>query len=180
MIRRGHLGALRYDQRFRYAQDFDLWFRIRIEHELGNVPSHLLLYRVHPESITFAKREDQMRATYDIFRERLGLDEIDFDEYRALINGSVKVSPLRRARAMRKLARAIRQPYRVFLRDEINYARRWLKNCAYVIKIGLFLNPGPADRIGDQNSLGRCANSRNENSARIRNHSHLQPPSLDR
>lgn len=132
MIRRGHLGSLRYDERFRYAQDFDLWFRIRDEHELGNVPSHLLLYRVHPESITFAKRDDQMRATYEVFRERLGLDEIDFDEYGALINGSVELSPLRRARAMRKLARAIRQPYRVFLRDDISYARRWLKNRAYV------------------------------------------------
>lgn len=135
MIRRSHLGRLRYDERIPYAQDFDLWLRIRAEHKLGNLPKHLLLYRVHRESITFSRRDDQLRATYDIFRERVGASEIGFDEFVALISCSLKLTPVRRARAMTKLARAIRQPYRVFLRDDVRYARRWLKNFAYAAAI---------------------------------------------
>lgn len=130
MIRRAHLNGLRYDEQIRYAQDFDLWLRIKPVHKLANLPEYLLLYRVHGKSITFCQRDDQLRATYDIFRKNAGGSRIDFDEFVALISGSLKLSPVRRTRAMRKLAKAINQPYRVFLRDDLRYTGRWLKNCA--------------------------------------------------
>lgn len=132
MIRRAHLNGMRYDEQMRYAQDFDLWLRIRATHKLANLPERLLLYRVHGGSITFSKRDDQLRATYDIFRKLVAANRIDFDEFVTLISCSLKLSPVRRTRAMRKLAKAIHQPYSVFLRDDLRYARSWLKNCAYV------------------------------------------------
>lgn len=145
MIRRSHLGELRYDQRIRYAQDFDLWLRLRAGHKLANLPEHLLLYRVHDDSITLSRRDDQLRATYEIFRERVGGGEIDFDEFVALIFGSLKLTPVRRALAMKKLAKAIRQPYSVFLTDDLRYARLWLKNRAYLaaIKAGVLKSSSP-------------------------------------
>jgi glycosyltransferase involved in cell wall biosynthesis len=145
-IRRSLLDAQRYDEQMRYAQDFDLWLRIRTTHKLANLPEYLLLYRVHQDQITLSKRNDQLLATYDIFRKTIGADKIDFDEFTALISCSVKLSPVRRTWAMTKLAKAIHQPYWVFLRDDIHYARRWLKNCAYVaaVKTGI-RRPGSWD-----------------------------------
>ena len=132
MIRRAHLNGLHYDEQIRYAQDFDLWLRMKPIHKLANLPEHLLLYRVHGKSITVSQRDDQLRATYDIFRKIVGASGIDFDEFAALISCSLKLSPVRRSRAMRRLAKAIQQPYRVFLGDDLRYTGRWLKNCAHV------------------------------------------------
>lgn len=132
MIRRSHLDGLRYDEQLQYAQDFDLWLRIRATHKLANLPEYLLLYRMHRGSITFSQRDNQLRATYDIFRKMVGGSKVDFEEFAALISCSLKLSPLRRTRAMGKLAKAIHQPYWVFLQDDLRYTRRWLKNCAYV------------------------------------------------
>lgn len=136
IIRRSHLDGLRYDEQIRYAQDFDLWLRIRATHKLSNLPEYLLLYRMHHASITFSQRDDQLRATYDIFR-KLVASKVDFDEFVALIPGSLKLSPVHRTWAMSKLAKAIRQPYWVFLRDDVRYTRLWLRNCAYIAKTGI-------------------------------------------
>jgi glycosyltransferase involved in cell wall biosynthesis len=133
IIRRAHLNGLRYDDQIRYAQDFDLWLRLKPQHKLANLPEHLLLYRVHSDSITLAQRHDQLRATYDIFRKCVEPNGIGFDEFAALISSSLKISPVRRSRAMRKLAKAIRQPYRAFLLDDVRYAGRWLKNQAHAV-----------------------------------------------
>jgi glycosyltransferase involved in cell wall biosynthesis len=130
MIRRAHLNGLRYDDQIRYAQDFDLWLRLKPHHKLANLPEHLLLYRVHSDSITLARRDDQLRVTYDIFRRCVEPNGIGFDEFAALISSSLQVSPVRRNRAMRKLAKAIHQPYRAFLRDDLRYTGRWLRNQA--------------------------------------------------
>jgi len=132
MIRRAHLNGLRYDEQIRYAQDFDLWLRLKPHHKLANLPEHLLFYRVHSDSITLAQRDDQLRSTYEIFRRCVEPNGIDFDEFAALISSSVKISPVRRNRAMRKLAKAIHQPYRVFLLDDLRYTGRWVKNQAHV------------------------------------------------
>jgi glycosyltransferase involved in cell wall biosynthesis len=132
IIRRSHLNGLRYHEQIRYAQDFDLWLRIRAKHKLGNLPQHLLLYRVHQESITLSQRDDQLRATYEIFRERVESSEVNFDEFVALNSYSLKLTPVRRTWAMSKLAKAIRQPYWVFFGDDVRYTLCWLRNCFYV------------------------------------------------
>jgi glycosyltransferase involved in cell wall biosynthesis len=130
MIRRADLNGLRYDEQMRYAQDFDLWLRMRVKHKLANLPEHLLLYRVHRDSITSSRRDEQLLATYDIFSERTGA-KLTLDEFVALNSYSVNLTPLRRTWAMGKLAKAIRQPHRVFLRDNVRYTRLWIKNCLY-------------------------------------------------
>jgi len=41
-----------YDERFVYAQDFDLWSRVTRHHRVANVPEALVRYRVLPSSLT--------------------------------------------------------------------------------------------------------------------------------
>jgi hypothetical protein len=41
-----------YDERFAYAQDFDLWSRVARHHRMANVPESLVRYRVLPTSLT--------------------------------------------------------------------------------------------------------------------------------
>lgn len=53
MFRRDAIVALGgYDERFAYAQDFDLWSRVAKVHRLANVAEHLVRYRVLPTSLT--------------------------------------------------------------------------------------------------------------------------------
>lgn len=44
------LGA--YDERFGYAEDFDLWSRVAKRYRMANVPEYLVQYRVLPTSMT--------------------------------------------------------------------------------------------------------------------------------
>ncbi|HEX6624956.1 MAG TPA: glycosyltransferase [Pyrinomonadaceae bacterium] len=126
MFRFDRSAGPRYDPAFRYAQDYDLWFRIRAERRLCNLPEHLLLYRVHEESITGSRFEAQLRACYDVFCRNTGTRAISFEAYLALTERSWALHPLRRAFAMMRLARRLRTPYRVYFRDDLRYARVWM------------------------------------------------------
>lgn len=127
MFRFDPAAGPRYDTAARYSQDYDLWFRIRAARlRLWNLPEPLLLYRVHEESITRTKSEAQLRACYDIFCRNLGTGAISFDAFMALTNRARDLHPLRRAWAMMRLARRLRTPYRVYLGDDVEYARLWM------------------------------------------------------
>jgi glycosyl transferase family 2 len=53
MFRRHAVMALGgYDERFVYAQDYDLWSRVARRHCVANVPASLVRYRVLPSSLT--------------------------------------------------------------------------------------------------------------------------------
>jgi glycosyltransferase involved in cell wall biosynthesis len=115
-----------YDETMRFAQDYELWLRIRAEQRLGALTEYLLLYRVHDKSITAANPEEQTRSSYIAFCKHIGGNKISYGEFMALLNYSNRLDPFRRALAMRRLAKNIRKPYRVFFNDDIQYARRWL------------------------------------------------------
>lgn len=115
-----------YDETTPVAQDYDLWLRIRAEQSLGNVPEYLLLYRVHDKSITAANAESQTRSSYIGFCKHVGGNDISYEEFTALLSYSNELNPIRRTRAMMRLAKSIRKPYRVFFNDDVQYARRWL------------------------------------------------------
>jgi len=48
-----------YREQLRYAQDYDLWFRLSERHELANLPEPLLSFRVHSNSISRSSTELQ-------------------------------------------------------------------------------------------------------------------------
>lgn len=128
MIRVGHLGDLRYDGRIRYAQDFDLWLRIKAKHDLHNIPEYLLLYRRHGDSITRSKNEAQRSSAYRIFCAHLEIDRISYDEWLSLSWRGYHLNPVSRALLTARIARKIRQPYRAYLKGDFRYALRWFSH----------------------------------------------------
>jgi glycosyltransferase involved in cell wall biosynthesis len=128
IIRKSHLGSLRYDTRLRHAQDYDLWLGLKAHHELGNLPEFLLLYRVHPASITSRHRGSQIRSTHEIVSRRLGLN-VSFRGFQHLLGLLPELNPVSRVIARRRLARAIHIPYRNYLAEDLAYARNWLRAC---------------------------------------------------
>ena len=67
MVRREVLVAINgYEERYITAQDLDLYLRIGERGKLANLPKVLLRYRIHPESVNFAKRFRQDQDVHDI------------------------------------------------------------------------------------------------------------------
>jgi glycosyltransferase involved in cell wall biosynthesis len=127
IIRFSQFRDLRYDERIRYAQDYDLWLRIKEKAALANLPEPLLLYRVHDESITGAQAVEQTLSAYDIFCRHTGGRIISPDEFQAARGYSLRFTPLRRARITMRVAKAIGRPYRAFIADDFKYAISWLR-----------------------------------------------------
>lgn len=49
----------KYDERFKYSQDFDLWLRLSTKGQLMNIRKRLYKSRYWPQSISESKREEQ-------------------------------------------------------------------------------------------------------------------------
>lgn len=126
LIRASQLGELRYDDQILYAQDFDLWFRMKSKYRLDNLPEYLLLYRMHKENITKSKNAAQRASAYEIFRRHTGAHEISYDEWLALTFRAYKINPLRRALLTASVASKIHQPYRAYLENDLTYTSKWL------------------------------------------------------
>jgi len=125
IIRVAHLGAFRYDQQARYVEDFDLWLRLRKTHQLDNLPEYLLLYRVHDESMSRRNLADQLHAAYESLCRQAGL-RLSYEVFREVVGASALRHPLRHAMVKRRLARMLGNPYRPYLMEDLEYARRWL------------------------------------------------------
>lgn len=68
MIRAAALDAAGgYDERYAFAQDYDLWFRLARVGQLVNLKPVLLDYRLTPSAITQARRVEQDRCRLAIF-----------------------------------------------------------------------------------------------------------------
>lgn len=125
MIRASHLGDLRYDPAAIHVEDYDLWLGLQKNHRLDNLPEFLTLYRIHDESVTSVNFDRQMRSTHDVFSRHIGL-ALSFEEFCELVDFSRDYNPVRRARLRRRLAAAIGKPYRIFLGEDLAYAKDWL------------------------------------------------------
>jgi len=127
MFRFNPSGGPWYDPTAPVSQDYDLWLRIRTERKLSNLAEHLLLYRVHDESITNVNADKQMNTAYQSFCKHVGQGVISFEAFKALMGYSHKLDPLRRSLATMRLAKRIHKPYRVFFNDDVEYACGWLR-----------------------------------------------------
>ncbi len=115
----------RYSTAVRYSQDYDLWLRIRAKHRLSNLAEYLLLYRVHEAGITLSNRDKQMRSAHGIFCERVWGGAVDYETFLTLMGYSPAVSPFRRTLATMRLAKRIGKPFRIFITDNMQYAKEW-------------------------------------------------------
>lgn len=115
----------RYSPAVRYSQDYDLWLRIRARHRLSNLPEYLLLYRVRESGITLRNRERQMRSAHHTFSEHVWGGPVPYETFLTLMGYKPAISPLRRALATIRLAKRIGKPFRIFIADNLKYAREW-------------------------------------------------------
>jgi hypothetical protein len=72
MIRRDALtGVGGYDERYKYAQDHDLWLRLSEYGDLRNMEEYLLSLRCWPGNITAVKAEEQAAFSQQAMREAM-------------------------------------------------------------------------------------------------------------
>jgi glycosyltransferase involved in cell wall biosynthesis len=126
MIRLEHLGNVRYNPEAIHAEDYDLWLSLKKKHQLDNLPEYLLLYRVHPESITRMNPQDQAHSAHQILCRQTGL-QISYEEFLELLGAARELNPIRRVLLTRRLAKTLRRPYRRYLRQDLEYARSWMR-----------------------------------------------------
>lgn len=72
MFRRSCLEKVgSYDERYRLAQDYDLWLRMAEWYEVYNLKEPLYLWRMHAQSISSSRRTDQDRYAEAILAEAI-------------------------------------------------------------------------------------------------------------
>ena len=124
IIRRMHLGDLRYDSEIKYAQDFDLWLRLRKKHKLDNLPEYLLLYRVHDQSTTQRNYQNQLCSAYEALRRQTEL-LMSYEVFLEFLGG--EANPIRHFILTHRMAKALQRPYRFYITGDVRYAREWLR-----------------------------------------------------
>ncbi len=62
---------LRYEEAFKYAEDYELWERCVNLFEFANIPEVLLLYRVHPASVGNTHSKEQAIRTFEVVARQL-------------------------------------------------------------------------------------------------------------
>jgi hypothetical protein len=69
----------------------------------------------------------QARSAYETLCRQTGL-EISFEGFVELVNPSLTLDPIRRAMLTRRLAKALRRPYRRYLSADREYAWSWIRS----------------------------------------------------
>jgi glycosyltransferase involved in cell wall biosynthesis len=123
IIRVAHLGDLRYDSKIKYAQDYDLWLRLRKKCKLDNLPECLLLYRVHDNSTSQRNSTNQLRSAYESLRRHTELT-MPYDVLLEFLGR--EANPIRHLVLTHQLAKALQRPHRNYMAGDITYAREWL------------------------------------------------------
>ncbi|MHB8170330.1 MAG: glycosyltransferase family 2 protein [Thermincolia bacterium] len=123
IIRNTVFKTLRYDQAYRDAEDYELWLRVSKVTKLYNLKEYLLLYRVHPASVTSVHRDVQLQSSYKAFSKFHGSRDISYDEFLSFMFAAGKVNPWLRALKIRKLA----------VKYKISPLELWQDNLKYLI-----------------------------------------------
>jgi len=72
MFRKSSVLSLQgYNPTYTLTEDYDLWSRISIEHEIANIPEVLVKWREWGGSVSSAKTEEQQKETLEISRRNM-------------------------------------------------------------------------------------------------------------
>ena len=91
---------IKYNQSYRYSQDYELWARLSNECTFAIIPRIELLYRVHSHQVSKAKKEIQENyfgETVSANLERLGLSRNDI-KYIEVLGGRGKLTDAKKLR----------------------------------------------------------------------------------
>ena len=121
------LQAFRYRPEAIHAEDYDLWLRLCRHHGIDNVPSVLLHYRIHPNSVSTTHRAVQRNSGWRSFREHFPDIDVSLEEFRTLTGVSCDASPIRRMRLKRPWRTKLFGSFAASARDDLWYATRYLR-----------------------------------------------------
>ena len=85
-----------YDEKYTSAQDYDLWLRIAQKHKINNIPDIVLKYRVHENSISKKRTEEQQMNTINIFLKNTSCD-VSAEEAKAILRQEYNINPIKHA-----------------------------------------------------------------------------------
>lgn len=84
MLRAEILKENLFDERYKHAEDYELWCRIADQYRLANLPSYLLKYRWHTTNVSVLNSQTQKKLKNDIICGQLckiGLNPTDRELY---------------------------------------------------------------------------------------------------
>lgn len=113
-----------YDEKYTSAQDYDLWLRIAKKHKINNIPDVVLKYRVHANSISKKRSEEQQLNAANIFIRNLSI-KISIEEVRAILRQKYTLSPWKHMLCLYKVFPYVNY---WFLYRSCGYAYRYLQN----------------------------------------------------
>jgi len=116
----------RYDQNYHDAEDLELWQRIFGAARLDNLDEFLLLYRIHPSSVTSLRREVQLRSVYKAFLKFYGSEDISYEEFLSVIYESNKLNPFKRAYIYSRISSKYKTGLPDFLVSNLKYLVYWV------------------------------------------------------
>jgi len=68
MVRKDIFDKYKYNERFLYAQDFELWSRISEKFNIAIIPIVGIKYRVHDKQVSIEKQEEQAKLSKEIIK----------------------------------------------------------------------------------------------------------------
>lgn len=109
-----------YNEKYTSAQDYDLWLRIAKKHKINNIADIVLKYRVHSNSISQQRKEEQQMNALDNINHIISLDEA-----RCVLRHRYDINPVKHSICYYKVFPYFN--YR-FIRNSIGYTYRYLKS----------------------------------------------------
>lgn len=68
MVRKEVYEKFKYNEKFTYAQDFELWSRVSEEYDIAVLPIIGLKYRIHNKQASIEKRKEQAKLSMEIIK----------------------------------------------------------------------------------------------------------------
>lgn len=69
MIRRQVFNEYKYNEKFKYSQDFELWSRVIEKYKIAFLPFIGLNYRVHNKQVSIEKKNEQMKLAREVIKK---------------------------------------------------------------------------------------------------------------
>jgi glycosyltransferase involved in cell wall biosynthesis len=158
MIRAEVMRQYLYSKDYNLCEDYDLWFRVMIDHKVANIPSFHTLYRVHGENISTRKREEMLRCVKAIHGRALHFLNIPFSEEELILHNALL--GFDHARCM-QYEKAVIYTWLIKFSSHLSrnrhinrklalkvFIRRWATVCINAREYGLFINNPLFTRYG--------------------------------
>jgi len=89
MVRTEVLKEFGYSDRYKYCEDYYLWFRIAERYEIANLPDYLTFYRVHDKNISSSHQKMQRQHALSLISDQLSKTGLRYSTEEMMIHGAI-------------------------------------------------------------------------------------------